>query len=148
MLDTTRDPKHWEDKNMIKLFIGGKGSGKTKTLIELVNKAVAESNGSVACIEKGDKLKHDITYRARLINTEDYAIADAEALYGFVAGILASNNDITDIFIDSALKICNNDTVAFEAFLKKAEAITKTVNFVMTAYIAVEDCPDAIKAYA
>ena len=28
---------------MIKLFIGGKGSGKTKTLIELVNKAVEDS---------------------------------------------------------------------------------------------------------
>ena len=43
---------------MIKLFIGGKGSGKTKTLIELVNNATEASKGSVVCIEKGDKLKH------------------------------------------------------------------------------------------
>ena len=41
---------------MIKLFIGGKGSGKTKTLIELTNNAAQASNGSVVCIEKGDKL--------------------------------------------------------------------------------------------
>ena len=41
---------------MIKLFIGGKGSGKTKTLIEMVNNAVNESKGNVICIEKGDKL--------------------------------------------------------------------------------------------
>ena len=132
---------------MIKLFIGGKGSGKTKTLIEMVNNAVVESKGNVVCIEKGDKLIHDITYKARLIDTDHYAIIDADALYGFIAGILASNSDITDIFVDSALKIIGNDVVAFETFLKKLEKITSDVNLVMTSSIAVEECPDAIKAY-
>ena len=133
---------------MIKLFIGGKGSGKTKTLIELVNNAAKTSDGSVVCIEKGDKLKLDITYKARLIDTDYYAVTDAEALYGFIAGILASNSDITDIFVDSALKIVGNDTAAFEAMLNKLVAITKDVNLVMTASIAVEECPEGIKAYA
>jgi Ni2+-binding GTPase involved in maturation of urease and hydrogenase len=133
---------------MIKLFIGAKGSGKTKTLIELVNSAAATSKGSVVCIEKGDKLIHDVTYKARLIDTDDYAIYDAEALYGFISGILASNSDITDIFVDSALKICGNDTDAFEKMLGKLEAISKDVNLVMTSSIAVEECPAGIKAYA
>jgi GTPase SAR1 family protein len=133
---------------MIKLFIGAKGSGKTKTLIELVNNAVATSDGSVVCIEKGNKLKLDITYKARLIDTDAYGIVDATSLYGFVAGILASNSDITDLFIDSSLKICGNDVVAFEEMLKKLDPITKDVNLVMTVSIAVEDCPAGIKAYA
>ena len=133
---------------MIKLFIGGKGSGKTKTLIELVNNAANTSDGSVVCIEKGDKLKLDITYKARLIDTDYYAVTDAEALYGFIAGILASNSDITDIFVDSALKIVGNDVVAFEAMLGKLEKITAEVNLVMTASIAVEECPEGVKAYA
>lgn len=133
---------------MIKLFIGGKGSGKTKTLIELVNNATAASNGSVVCIEKGDKLTHDITYKARLIDSDDYSITTADTLYGFIAGVLASNSDITDVFVDSALKICGNDVVGFEALLKKVEFLAKDVNIVMTASIAVEECPDAIKAYA
>jgi len=133
---------------MIKLFIGSKGSGKTKTLIELTNNAAETSKGSVVCIEKGDKLTHEITYKARLIDTDDFAIADAETLYGFIAGILASNNDITDIFVDSSLKICGNDVVAFEAMLKKLEVVTKEVNLVMSASIAVDECPEAIKAYA
>ena len=127
---------------MIKLFIGAKGSGKTKTLIELVNNATAASKGSVVCIEKGDKLTHDITYKARLVDTNDYAIEDSASLYGFIAGILASNNDITDVFVDSALKICGNDNESFEAMLKKIEKISANVNIVMTASIAVEDCPD------
>ena len=132
---------------MIKLFIGGKGSGKTKTLIEMVNNAVNESKGNVICIQKADKLIHDITYKARLIDTDAYAVLDADALYGFIAGILASNSDITDVFVDSALKIIGNDVIAFEGMLKKLEKITEGVNLVMTSSIAVEDAPEAIKAY-
>ena len=133
---------------MIKLFIGSKGSGKTKTLIELTNNAAQTSNGSVVCIEKGDKLKHEITYKARLIDTDAYAISDAEALYGFIAGILASNNDITDIFVDSSLKICGNDVAAFEKMLPKLENISNNVNIVMSSSIAVEEAPEGIKKYA
>ena len=133
---------------MIKLFIGGKGSGKTKTLIELVNNAVSASKGNVVCIEKGDKLIHDITYKARLIDTDAYAVCDAEALYGFIAGILASNNDITDIFVDSSLKICANDLAAFEAMLPKLEKIAENVNLVMSASVAVDEAPEGVKKYA
>lgn len=132
---------------MIKLFIGGKGSGKTKTLIELSNNAASTSKGSVICIEKGSKLKHEITYKARLIDTDAYAVNDSESLFGFIAGILASNSDITDIFVDSALKIVGGDTAAFEAMLGKLKAISNDVNLVMTVSIPVEECPDGIKAY-
>ena len=133
---------------MIKLFIGGKGSGKTKTLIELTNNAAQTSNGSVVCIEKGDKLKHEITYKARLIDTDAFAVNDAVSLYGFIAGILASNSDITDIFVDSSLKICGNDVVAFEAMLPKLEKVAENVNVVMSASIAVEDAPEGVKKFA
>ena len=54
---------------MLKLMIGVKGTGKTKTLIEMVNSAVNTSKGAVVCIEKGDKLRYDVKYQARLINT-------------------------------------------------------------------------------
>jgi hypothetical protein len=132
---------------MIKLFIGGKGSGKTKTLIEMVNNAVNESKGNVVCIEKGDKLIHDITYKARLIDTDAYSVYDADALYGFIAGILASNSDITDLFVDSALKIIGNDTEAFDSMLGKLEKITSEVNLVMTSSINVEDASEVVKSY-
>ncbi len=132
---------------MIKLYIGGKGSGKTKNLIELTNKAAETSNGAVICIEKGDKLRLDISYKARLIDTDNYAISDADALYGFIAGILASNSDITDIFVDSALKICGNDISSFEILLNKLYAISGAINLIMTSSIPIETCPATIKKF-
>ncbi len=132
---------------MIKLFIGQKGSGKTKTLIEMVNNAANTSNGSVVCIQKGDTLKLDITYKARLIDADDYAIATAENLYGFVSGILASNNDITDLFVDSTLRICGRDANALGVILEKLDKVTNDINIIMTVSIALEDCPESVKKY-
>ena len=131
---------------MIKILIGGKGSGKTKTLIELTNNAAETSKGSVICIEKGDKLTHEITYKARLVDSDYYLVNDAEALFGFIAGILASNSDITDIYVDAVLKICANDVDAFAAILPKLAKLTEGVNLVMSASIPVEECPEAITA--
>ena len=133
---------------MIKILIGGKGSGKTKTLIELTNNAAETSKGSVICIEKGDKLTHEITYKARLVDSDYYLVNDAEALFGFIAGILASNSDITDIYVDAVLKICAGDVDAFAAILPKLAKLTEGVNLVMSASIPVEECPESIKAFA
>lgn len=134
---------------MLKLIIGVKGTGKTKTLIEMVNSAIDTSNGAVICIEKGDKLKYDIKYQCRLIDTEEYVVRDAQSLYGFVAGILASNHDVTDLFIDSALKICNNDIEGFEKLVTAIGALTDklSVNCVITSSIAAEEASETIKKY-
>lgn len=134
---------------MLKLIIGVKGTGKTKTLISMVNEAVEKSEGTVVCIEKGVGLRFDVKYTARLINTNDYLIFDAEALYGFVAGILASNHDVTDLFIDSALKIANNDMAGFETFLKEVDELANKleVNVVMTSSIPAEEASDLVKKY-
>lgn len=108
----------------MQLIVGLKGTGKTKTLIEAVNTASKESNGVVICIECGRKLTFDIKYHARLVDTQEYGIDSADKLYGFVCGMLAGNYDITELFIDSALKICGEDIAAFEELVCKIEKIT------------------------
>jgi len=132
---------------MLKLIIGVKGTGKTKQLIEMVNQSLDTTKGDVVCIEKGDKLRFEVKPQCRLINTKEYAIDDAEDLYGFVAGILASNNDVTDLYIDSALKICRDDVAAFDVFLDKTAALVKEVNCVMTISLPSENATDTIKKY-
>ncbi len=134
---------------MLKLIIGVKGTGKTKTLIEMVNKASEESKGSVVCLEKGVKLRYDVKYQVRLINTNEYCIFDAQSLFGFVAGILAGNHDITDIFVDSALKICGNVSEDFDKLLPELDELAErySVNIVMTSSIPAEEASDAVKKY-
>ena len=74
---------------------------------------------------------------------------DCMALYGFIAGILASNSDITDIFVDSALKICQNDEASFDVFLNELEALVKTheINCVITSSLAVEEASETVKKF-
>ena len=134
---------------MLKLLIGVKGTGKTKTLIELVNDALSKTQGDVVCIEKGIKLRYDVKYQARLINTNEYLVFDGEALYGFIAGILASNHDVSDLFVDSALKICNEDRAAFEKMVLAVDELSSkmNVNVVMTSSLPIEEASDAIKKY-
>ena len=134
---------------MLKLIIGVKGTGKTKALINLVNAASAESKGDVVCIEKGVKLRYDVKSAVRLIDTEEYFIADTDALYGFIAGIFASNHDITDLFVDSALKICNNDVAAFDEFVELVAKLSDklNINVVMTSSIPVEEATDVVNKY-
>ena len=134
---------------MLKLIIGVKGTGKTKALISMVNEAVAGSKGAVICIEKGEKLRYDVKYQARLINTDEYFVDDAQSLFGFVAGIFASNHDVTDLFIDSALKICQNDAEAFDKFLDEMSALVEklNINVVMTSSLPAENASETVKKF-
>lgn len=134
---------------MVKLILGVKGTGKTKALIEMVNQAQLATNGCVVCIEKGNKLRYDINSQIRLIDTVEYLVSDAQSLYGFVAGILASNYDVTDIFIDSCLKICNEDVAAFEKFLLEVEALSlkNDVNVVITSSVPTEETTDVMRKF-
>ena len=96
-------------KGMITLITGKKGSGKTKKLIEQANNAISNSKGNVVFIEKGNQLTYDIGHEVRLIDIDSYKIGGFNAFYGFIAGICAGNYDVTDVLIDSTLKIGGND---------------------------------------
>ena len=95
MISRRKAWKIQEDRTMIKLIVGTKGSGKTKAMIDQINDAVKTSKGNVVVVEKGMKLTYDIAPAARLIDLDEYKIAGGEMLYGFVAGLMASNYDIT-----------------------------------------------------
>ena len=134
---------------MIKLIVGVKGSGKTKALISMVNNAVETSKGSVVCVEKGIKLRYDVSYNCRLINVDEYFVFGASQLYGFVAGLLASNHDISDIFVDSALRICHNDLDSFERMVNDLDELADRhgINIVMTSSLPIENVTDGLRKF-
>ncbi len=128
---------------MVKLILGVKGTGKTKTLINLLNGALEVTKGDVVCIEKGMQLRYDIKPIVRLVSAEEYMINDAQSLYGFVAGILASNHDVTDLFIDGTLRICNRDKEALYKVITELDTLIQkiNVNLVMTVSMPAEELP-------
>ncbi|MDO4269993.1 MAG: hypothetical protein Q4C72_03615 [Eubacteriales bacterium] len=120
---------------MVKLIIGGTGSGKTKELIDQVNAAVKEEKGSVVCISRGGKLTFDISHDARLIDAADYPIKDYASLLGFLCGIHAGNYDITRVFIDGLYKITGvKDAAKAEEFLNALNDFSEqhSVNFTVS----------------
>ena len=137
---------------MVQLIVGSKGFGKTKILIDRVEKAAKASKGNVVCIERGDALKFDLNYSIRLIDIQEYRISGADAYYGFISGILAGNYDITDIFGDATFKIlCGKDSKDFDGlaqFINKIDALTKNgPNVVFTVSCEAADLPEDMKKY-
>ena len=141
---------------MVKLIVGVKGAGKTKTLIAMANEALESSSGSVVCIEKGQKLKFDVKHQARLVDTAEYGICGADALYGLVCGLYAADYDTTHVFIDSALKMCSGKDKTedenlkdFTRFLELADEISNKNNFqcIITASVSPEELPENIIKY-
>lgn len=128
---------------MINILTGKKGSGKTKHLISLAHEAVKTSKGHVVCVEKGDTLTYDVDHKARLINIEDYGIIGFDAFYGFISGLCACNYDITDILVDSTLKIGGKDMAKLSEFMQKiAPLSTQTgINFTFSISADPEELP-------
>ena len=119
--------------------MGLKGSGKTKQLIELVNKAVEEEHGDVVCIEKGSKLTYDIPYQVRLIEASMYGFDGYDFLKGFISGLHSANYDITHIFFDSVLRIIGEDVDSrTEDFLDWCERFSERENVKFTITISAD----------
>ena len=131
---------------MVTLLTGKKGSGKTKKLIELVNAALEKSNGNVVVIEKGQQMTFNIPYAARLVDSDAYDVQGPEALLGFVSGICAGNYDVTDIVVDSTLKITGTGAGEIEALVEELKKLSQSAdtNIVLSVSAAEEDIPAGI----
>ena len=134
---------------MIRIIYGKKGSGKTKTLIQMTNEAVATSSGNVVCLEKGLKLTYDISHKARLVDTDEYEIDSFDTLFGFLAGLMAGNYDITHIFIDATLKIGGRDYEAFGAMVDRLVKLPAAAHVELTFTVSCDasELPERLMEY-
>ena len=133
---------------MIKLIVGTKGSGKTKAMIDMINNSVKTTNGNIIVVEKGMKLTFDIDHAARLIDLDEYKVNGGEMLYGFIAGLMAGNYDIKEIYIDGILKVLNHDLTKLGVVLDEIAAITgDTAKAVITVSADEAALPHDVKKY-
>ena len=135
---------------MIRVIMGKKGTGKTKQMIDMINQAVQSEHGNVVCIEKGDKLRFDINYQIRLVDSSQYDVADYAAMRGFISGLYAGNYDITHVFIESLTKIVEGEPdLETEKFLDWLNAFGEKhgIKFTITISDDASLAPEGIKKY-
>lgn len=133
---------------MIKLITGKKGTGKTKIIIDMMNEAVASTNGNLVCIEKGSNLRTQISYKIRWCDTEYFKVNGYDSFYGFIAGMLAGNYDIKEIYVDGILKIGGVDFDELAIMLEKISVLSgedTTIVFTLSADEA--DLPASVKKF-
>ena len=74
---------------MVELIVGKKGKGKTKVLLDKVNGAVKDANGSIVYLDKSTKHMYELNNKVRLINVKDYGIENCDEFVGFICGIIS-----------------------------------------------------------
>ena len=135
---------------MVKLIMGLKGSGKTKTLVDLVRDTVEQGKGDVVVIEKERKLTYDIPYQARLIDAGAYDIGTYEFLKGLICGVHAGNYDIEHFFIDNFYKLVEDKSdEALESFIDWLESfsVAEKIDFVISISADPDTVGENIKKY-
>ena len=124
---------------MVRLIMGGKGSGKTKQLIELINNAAKDEPGNVVCIEANRNMTYDIHYHIRLIDAEEYKLNNYDLMRGFICGLYSGNYDITHVFIDNLCKIVGHDVdKETEEFLNWLDGFGEKNDIKFTATISAD----------
>ena len=134
---------------MINIIMGKKGTGKTKYLVDHVNAAVKDEQGTLVFISKDNRLMYDLKSSVRYIITEEFSIDNYDMFYGFISGIIANNFDTSNIFIDSIWKIVAEGEEEFDKFIAAIEKLESKWNINFTIAISAERelAPEYIKKY-
>ncbi|QAT42601.1 hypothetical protein [Aminipila luticellarii] len=124
---------------MVKLLIGKKGSGKTKTMLALANEMVEDSKGSVIFINKNQRLMCDLKHKIRVVCMEDFKhITNSDEYIGFIYGIISSDHDIETVFIDSILKHADIHEDNIPEFLDRLKKISNRYDIEFVVSLSVE----------
>lgn len=115
---------------MVKLIVGGKGSGKSRMLVEDLNHQAENPENNIVCILRGDRLDKYVKFRVRMIDINEYPVDNFDELLAFIAGLNARDYDITHIYIDSIAKVARSeDHEELTRFLAALEGMAKEHHF-------------------
>ncbi len=89
---------------MIKIIYGKKGAGKTKKIIDMANHASETCKGNIAFLFNNKDYICALKHQIRFIDTNEYGVVGAYRFLGFVSGLIASNFDLEQIYVDGFLK--------------------------------------------
>jgi len=132
---------------MVKLIVGKKGTGKTKILLDTVDKAVANAHGNIVFIGANFDHLHNLNREVRLINAKEYDILTYREFICFLKGATSQNYDITHIFVDGVFKIVDAKIEGLEEFIDGIKAIAEKSNIEFTLSLSADtsEIPESLK---
>lgn len=134
---------------MLQLIVGKKGKGKTKIVLDMVNKEVATASGNIVYLDKNNDHMYELNNKVRLINVKDYGVANADEFIGFIRGIVSQDHDLEQVYFDGFLKIsCLEGSERVEEVLNKLDTISDTYGFKIIASVSMDEAelPEALKS--
>ena len=119
---------------MVELIVGKKGKGKTKVLLDEVNKSIKQVNGNIVYLDKSGKHMYELNNKVRLIDVSKYQVGNGDEFVGFISGIISQDHDLEEIYLDSFLQIAQLEKEQVEETLSKLDGIGKNqdVKFVIS----------------
>ena len=134
---------------MIEVIFGEKGTGKTKHIIDMANSQAKSSRGSMIFIDDDNSYMFDLNSNIRFINAQEYVIATPKTLYGFLAGLAASDFDLEHIYIDGLWSFVHRELDTLEDLFDKIEKLTKArgIHLVISLSSTAEKLPSFMQKY-
>ena len=134
---------------MVQLILGKKGKGKTKIILDMVNKEVNDAKGNIVYLDKSMVHMYELNNKVRLINVLDYEIANADEFIGFIRGIVSQDHDLEQIYFDSFLKIAQLEASdRIEEVVAELDQISDKYGFKIVASVSLDEAelPEALKS--
>ena len=130
---------------MVELIVGKKGKGKTKVLLDKVNGAVKDANGSIVYLDKSTKHMYELNNKVRLIDVSGFPVKNADEFVGFICGILSQDHDLEQVYLDSFLTTAKLEGKDATETLYQLSAIGETfkVSFIISMSLDKEEVPEA-----
>ena len=138
-----------EGLTVIQIIFGKKGSGKTKRILDMANASVKEAKGNVLFVDDDKSYTLSLKPQIRFIDASEYEVKGTEPFYGFLAGILAGNYDISVIYVDAFLKLVKAQPDELETFFAKLERLVANANcdLVISFSEDAANVPECIRKY-
>ncbi len=136
-----------EENIMVELIVGKKGKGKTKVLLDRVNNAVKEANGSIVYLDKSTKHMYELNNKVRLIDVSSYPLKNADEFVGFICGIISQDHDLEQIYLDSFLKVSKLEDADVTDTLEQLNKISEKygISVVVSISLDKEELPEALQ---
>jgi len=134
---------------LIQVIAGRKGSGKTKRIIDMANKASQDSKHDIVFMDDDNRYMFDLRHEVRFINATEYELENDQMFIGFLTGVVAQNFDVGLILIDAFKKLIQQDLSETEPLFKRLETISEKhkVDFVLSISEAPDELPEFIQKF-